>query len=68
MKYIFYSETRAPIEVTPIALDPRGFAVLRPPPRIGERVVLDGAYFDVTDVVHPMHVPEVRIFVREITH
>lgn len=68
MRYIFFSDTHSPIEITPIVLDPRGFAVLRPAPRIGEKVVLDGSYFDVLDVVHPMHANEVRIFVKQITH
>lgn len=59
-------------ERMPIKLDPwtRASAasewVLRPVPRIGERVMLDGGYFDVTDVVHSVQREEVHIHLQAV--
>lgn len=66
MRFTFYPEGRSPIEVDAfIKLTVFTEPMLRPVPRVGERVVLDSEYFEVTDIVHIVqNGAEVRVFVK----
>lgn len=65
MLYSFYAPGRAPIQVEGTCLTPHYERVARPVPRVGEKVVLDGDDYLVTDVKHIVQlVGEVRIYVQ----
>lgn len=68
MLYSFYAPGRAPVQVPgTITPDGRYETVLRPVPRVGETVVLDGDDYVVTSVKHLVQLGgEVRIFVSRV--
>lgn len=69
MRFMFYPENRSPIEVDGwVRANSQCDWVVRPIPRVGERVVLDSEYYVVTDVTHLLQTStEVRIFVKAVS-
>lgn len=67
MRFMFYRYGFSPIEESGIFNLPDGTALVRPVPRIGERVTLDAENFIVEDVTHVVQRgAEVRIFVKAV--
>jgi hypothetical protein len=68
MRFMFYPVDKSPIEVDAwVRANSQQDWVVRPVPRIGERVVLDSDYYEVTQVVHILQTgSEVRIFVKRV--
>ena len=67
MRFMFYRPDRSPVEVSGTYVTTNFERMTRPVPRIGERVVIDGDYCEVTDIVHIVqNAAEVRIFIKEV--
>lgn len=67
MRFMFYRYGFSLIKESGLFTLPDGTALVRPVPRIGERVILDAEYFIVEDVTHVVQrETEVRIFVKAV--
>lgn len=68
MRFMFYRQDRSPVEVDAwVRANSQCDWVVRPVPRVGERVIIDGDYCEVTDVTHVVqNSSEVRIFVKVV--